>query len=445
MPTQTFEPDPAAEPDPATVAPVVAGRGSSPARTARRRTVVGMLVVFAVSLLVYWVSPVRFESDSFWVTNTARSLVKEHNADLDEYSTLVHWNRGFQTERRDGHVYYSVPLGTSLFAVPVIAFASVVDPDLDRHLAKGWNGPWDGITASLIAAATVAVVFAIARRRSTRLWVAYLTAFVFAFGTQSWGIASRTVWMQAPSMLCLALALLFAVRAAESPRWFAPLGAVLALAYFVRPTNAVPLVVFGVWVLVKHRAHVTRYVVGAAAVAAVFVTANLLLYGQLLQPYFRASRLSLTPTVAQALLANLVSPSRGIFVFVPVSILVVLGFRMRMKAGELTSLDVVVAVTIAGYWIGVSCFPDWTGGWSYGPRFLADVVPLMMWFLPPIFEGLARSRNALLIGLTALVIVLSVGIQARGAFVQRTATWNWEPRFLDPARVWDWSDPQFLA
>jgi hypothetical protein len=441
--TQTFEPasaasaSVAAEPAPSCAA--------SSAAQARRRTVVGMLVVFVVSLLVYWVSPVRFESDSFWVTNTARSLVKDGNADLDEYSTLVHWNRGFQTERRDGHVYYSVPLGTSLAAVPVIAFAAVVDPDLDRHLAKGTNGPWDGITAALLAAATVAVVFAIARRRTNRLWVAYLTAFVFAFGTQAWGIASRTVWMQAPSMLCLSLALLFALRASRSRRWFAPLGAVLALAYFVRPTNAVPLVVFGVWVLVKHRAHVTRYVLGAAAVTAAFVTANLVLYGELLQPYFRASRLSLTPTVAQALLANLVSPSRGIFVFVPVSILVVLGFRMRMKAGELTSLDVAVAVTIAVYWIGVSCFPDWTGGWSYGPRFLLDVVPLMMWFLPPIFDALARSRNALLTGLTVLLIVLSVGIQARGAFVERTATWNWEPRFLDPARVWDWSDPQFLA
>ena len=105
---------------------------------------------------------------------------------------------------------------------------------------------------------------------------------------------------------------------------------------------------------------------------------------------------------------------------------------MRAKAHTLTSLDVVIAATIVGYWIGVSLFPDWTGGWSYGPRLLADVVPLMVWFLPPIFEALARSRNTVLIGLASLLVVLSVAIQARGAFVERTATWNWEPRFWTP-------------
>ena len=114
------------------------------------------------------------------------------------------------------------------------------------------------------------------------------------------------------------------------------------------------------------------------------------------------------------------------------TILAALGFRMRAKARTLTSLDVVIAATIFGYWIGVSLFPDWTGGWSYGPRLLADVVPLMVWFLPPIFEALARSRNTVVIGLAALLVVLSVAIQARGAFVERTATWNWRASLLGP-------------
>ena len=355
-------------------------------------------------------------------------------------------NHSFQIERRDGHTYYAVPLGTSLAAVPVVAVASLLRGDeLDTNLARGDNQPWDGMSAALIVAATVAVMFDVARRLSSRLWVAYATAFAFAFGTQAWGIASRTMWMQAPSMLCMALALLFALKSVSSPRYFTALGAVLALGYFVRPTNAVPLFAFGVWALVKHRAFVTRYVVGASVVAVAFLAANLALYGQPLQPYFRASRLAITPTAVQALLANLVSPSRGILIFVPITILAALGFRMRAKARTLTSLDVVIAATIFGYWIGVSLFPDWTGGWSYGPRLLADVVPLMVWFLPPIFEALARSRNTVVIGLAALLVVLGVAIQARGAFVERTATWNWEPRFLDPARVWDWSDPQFLA
>jgi hypothetical protein len=412
----------------------------------RGPTAVGMLVVFVLALGVYWLSPVRQESDSFWVAMTARSLLKHGDVDLDEYSTLIRWNHGFQIEHRDGHAYYAVPLATSLAAVPVVAAASVLDGrSLDENLAKGQNGPWDGLAAALIAAATVAVVFAVARGLDKRLWIAYATALIFAFGTQAWGIASRTMWMQGPSMLCLALALLFAQRTAKSPRWYGALGAMLALAYFVRPTNAMPLLVFGIWTLAHSRSALVRYLTGVGVVGLSFFLLNELLYGMALQPYFRASRLAITPTALEALLANLVSPNRGLLVFVPVSILAFFGFRSRVKAGTLTSLDRAVAATIVAYWIGVSCFPDWTGGWSYGPRFLTDVAPLVVWFLPATLAALARSRRLVLSCLAVLVVALSVAIQARGAFEQSTAVWNWSPRYLDPARVWDWSDPQFLA
>jgi hypothetical protein len=46
----------------------------------------------------------------------------------------------------------------------------------------------------------------------------------------------------------------------------------------------------------------------------------------------------------------------------------------------------------------------------------------------------------------AVSIALSVTIQARGALDQSTVTWNWKPTDigLDRARLWDWTDPQFL-
>ena len=131
--------------------------------------------------------------------------------------------------------------------------------------------------------------------------------------------------------------------------------------------------------------------------------------------------------------------------FVPVSILAIAGFPCGLELARLTSLDRCVAATIIGYWIGVSCFPDWTGGWFYGPRLLADVTPLVVWFLPAAFAAVAKKRSVVMACLAALLVVLSVTVQARGAFEQSTAAWNWTPRFLDPARVWDWSNPQFLA
>ena len=58
---------------------------------------------------------------------------------------------------------------------------------------------------------------------------------------------------------------------------------------------------------------------------------------------------------------------------------------------------------------------------------------------------IARARRAVYVVLACVLVALSVAIQAHGAFDHDTATWNWSPRFLDPARVWSWGDPQFLA
>lgn len=103
-------------------------------------------------------------------------------------------------------------------------------------------------------------------------------------------------------------------------------------------------------------------------------------------------------------------------------------------------------VSIVGYWVAVSFnSPDWTGGWSYGPRLLADVAPLIVWFVPPALEAVERSRSRAFAALAAALIVLSVLIQAHGAFDPATSAWNWTSHHLPSARVWDWSDPQFLA
>ncbi|HXO41431.1 MAG TPA: hypothetical protein VN999_08290, partial [Thermoanaerobaculia bacterium] len=55
---------------------------------------------------------------------------------------------------------------------------------------------------------------------------------------------------------------------------------------------------------------------------------------------------------------------------------------------------------------------DWRGGTCYGPRYLADLLPLATWMLAPVVESLA----ALPLALFRWAIVFSVAVQAVGAF-----------------------------
>jgi hypothetical protein len=55
---------------------------------------------------------------------------------------------------------------------------------------------------------------------------------------------------------------------------------------------------------------------------------------------------------------------------------------------------------------------DWRGGTCYGPRYLADLLPLATWMLAPVVESLA----ALPLALFRWAVVFSVAVQAVGAF-----------------------------
>jgi hypothetical protein len=413
----------------------------------RSRTLSWALIVFVASFAIYYASPVRLETDSYWVVFTARSLVAHGDVNLDEYHAIIDHGTGFQVERWQGHSYYEAPLATSLAAVPFVAVASIIDGHgLDERLNSGHAQPLDGIIAAILAALATGLMFLVLSQLTPRPWIALATTVVFGLGTQVWSTASRTLWMHGPSLVCLTVALLVALRVKRSGEWCFALGVALGLAYFVRPTNVVPLFVFAIWVARQGRRPAIRYACGAALVAVTIFLLDQALYGRPLQPYFRASRVGLSATTFEALLGNLVSPARGLLVFVPVSLLCAYGFMLKRRTGTLSSLDVAVAVSAVGYWLLVSTFPSWWAGWSYGPRFLTDIAPMLVWFLPPVLAAIAEQRRRVLGVVAMLVILLSIAVQARGALSPSAVEWNWQPRDVgtDRARLWDWSDPQFL-
>jgi hypothetical protein len=412
-----------------------------------RRTAIVAIAVSVAAFVVFFLSPVRMETDSYWVVFTARSLVAHGDVNLDEYHEIVEHGTGFQVERYQGHTYYEASLATSLAAVPFVAVASLLDGrGLDHRLAEGHALPLDGVIAAVIAALATALMFVVLSGLTTRRWIALLSTAAFAFGTQVWSTASRTTWMHTPSLLCLAVALLLAQRVARNGKGVLALGAVLGLAYFVRPTNVVPLVIFGIWIAFHGRHALLRYASGAGSVFATFFVVNYAFYGRALQPYFRGSRLGLSPKIVEALVGNLVSPSRGLFVFVPVALVAGYGFIVKRRDGDLRSLDLAVAASAVGYWLVVSTVPEWWAGWAYGPRWLTDIAPFVVWFLPPVLARIVDHRRVLLGAAVATALVLSIAIQARGSLAPSSVEWNWHPTDIgfDQARLWDWSDPQFL-
>ena len=225
--------------------------------------------------------------------------------------------------------------------------------------------------------------------------MALLCALAFAFGTAAWSTASRSMWQHGPSMLFLSLAALVALQSRTRPQAARWLGLPLAAAYVVRPTNAIPLVAFGLWTVLYRRRQALWFGAGATAVLLPFVAVNLATYGSLLPPYYAAQRLGNTPHFFEAMAGNLVSPGRGLLLFSPILTLAVAGFVLRLRARKLDGLDLVLAACVGGHWVAISSFPRWWGGDAYGPRFFSDVVPFLVALSLPVVLWLATATPGL--------------------------------------------------
>jgi hypothetical protein len=151
----------------------------------------------------------------------------------------------------------------------------------------------------------------------------------------------------------------------------------------------------------------------------------------------------------EGLAGNLVSPSRGLFVFCPVLAFSVWGMVLSFKGRKDRLLEFLLVCVLVSHWLVISSFPDWHGGHSFGPRYFADMVPYLVYFLVPALAWLAGRRSALrswLMSVFVLLVLASFFINLSGAVNRATYLWNVDPVNVDsaPSRLWDWTDLQFL-
>jgi hypothetical protein len=424
-----------------------------------QRVAARVLGVFVVAFIVYCASPVRTVTDSVWAVPVAVSLVREHDADVDEFEGLLPVVGEFQTVREpDGHVYGLLPVGASLAALPMTAVALAVPAwraDLDRQLAAGRGSTVDWVVAAFYSAATAALLVLVAAEAGAGPRASVFTGLIFAFATPAWSTTSRALWMHGPLMAAVALALvlvLVARRAAHPGRWYAGAGAAIGFGVLVRPTSAVVAAALVLYVALEDRRRLPAIVLGGAAVGALGAAVNLVLFGALVPAYVGSGSLVLSKTVLIAVPTNLVSPARGLLVYAPVVGLGVAGVVLRRRARTWSRLDLALGLALLGHLLAVSLAPTWWAGWAYGPRFMTDVLPLLMWFVVPVVRAVVdddpgRGRVAPWVGAAlVLAVVWGLFVNYRGATDGATFVWNFKPVNVDEHtdRVWDWSDPPFL-
>lgn len=426
------------------------------------------VVVGLVAFACFVAAPQKVRSDSIWVVPTALSLLLRGDLDLDEYRTTCE-RLPHGCSEINGHLVSDFPVAPALLtAVPLGAFElglalvrplAVRVPGLDRAVSR-WERHRDAVgdldlaffdvTENLVASGCVALgvaLFFLALRRSTQqgpAWLHWAAAATLALGTGAFSTASRVMWQHGPAMLCCCAALVLLTFAPTRAAALG-LGAVLAAGYTCRPTMALLGVLVVALVGVTRPRQLPLVLGGGALVVGAFVALNQATLGMALPPYFVASRLEpLGPSVVEALGGNLISPSRGLLVFTPLALLAPLGARVPAREPfAARRLELTLLVWLAAHWLVISTFPHWWGGHAYGPRFWAETSPAVVWLAA---RALGAKPSRGLLGVAAALALTGIAIHTRGATSTRPWRWNDTPINVDdaPARLWDWSDPQFL-
>lgn len=304
------------------------------------------------------------------------------------------------------------PVVTPLLVAPLYFPAATW---LDAH---GWEQPnidrvaelMEKLSASFLAAVASVVMFLVLRRDCGR-WSIPL-ALVFALGTNTWMISSQALWQHGTAELLIALALLLATTAPSSMR-IALLGAVCVLMAANRPPDALIAGAFVLSTLWSRRQSALWLLAGAAVPLAALLFFNLHYIGHVAGGYAlgKAHHQAFFHLNWSGVPGLLVSPARGLLVFSPFLVFISVGLMQRLRAPSSKGLAVALSFAVVAQVLLYSQ-ADWRAGEAWGPRWLTDMLPILMWLLAPaplILRPLAR-------GVFILAMAASVAVQTIGAF-----------------------------
>jgi len=416
-----------------------------------RRELWASLLIGLCCLLVYNVNGRAISAgDTYPARYLPFSIWRYHSVLLDPIAPLT-------AQGRDGRAFWMVPLpsGHVISQYPVVLpvlLAPFYLPAVGYLHVRGWTDArldhmarvMEKLSASLTAALSASLLYLLLRRR-VEVPVALLLTLAYAFGTTTWVIGSQALWQHGMAELLIIGLLLLLTGPCTAPRALAA-GLLCGLIAGNRPPDVVlsaALGAYGLFWAGRRRA-------ALLAAAAVLPMVPVLLYnlgvahhvlgGYGLRGKARFFQHDLLPGLGGVLF----SPTRGLLVFSPFLLFLLLAWRHlprdRGERGLTLAMSAGVALQLLIY-----AKADWRGGTSWGPRYMTDLLPLLVWMLVPVvtaLRGFGRMGFRLAVG-------AAIAIEAIGAFCYTGAT---DLAIFAIARgphqmraAWDWRNAPFVA
>jgi hypothetical protein len=411
----------------------------------------------AIALIVLTGNVRYTRGDSRYSLLVSQAILEHGSIHLDPYHNDLDLSRhnngkGWMLSYWDSnqHTYYFYPIGTSLLSVPFVLLANTFGMDMVYY-------DQESQLQLMISAFVLALIFLLLYRMA-RLFLDPVVAHAFALGmvlcTSLISTHGVALWSQTyETFLILSVLYIFA-RAKfqdgyEVKGW--QVGVLLFLAYLCRPTASVFVALSIGYVFWQHRSALPKVLLYAGGLFLLFVLWSFLEFHSFLPRYYDPAtwKQKGPASFVQDFLAMVFSPARGLLIFTPVLVLGLGGLAMRSVRFHPLYLFVTAWFLLHTVVIARSPMP-W-GGWSYGPRFYAEMIPGFALVLLLVARNLQEIPAQVRVWMPRAFLVLSIfGLYVhtvKGIYDNNTFFWNGTPpidEFWKDYR-WNWRYPQFMA
>lgn len=304
------------------------------------------------------------------------------------------------------------------------------------------------LVAALLAALSAGVLYVALRKVASPVASLILT-LVYALASNTWSISSQALWTHAVTQVSFAFLLWVLLRGPEARGYAFWAGLALAMAAANKPPNVLVVLPFLVFFARGGRRRFLLFCAPLVVLGSLLLVYNLYFFGNISGAYLQAFRTIGYGSIAQGfrgtpvdgILGLLASPSRGLFIYMPWTIVALWG-ATRLCRENLGGWGRHLFVGVAALFLLYALLERWWGGWSFGPRYLTDLLPFFAFFLVPVWPCI-RTR-AWLRAAFGLAVALALWVQVVGAYYYPNGEWDNLPRSVDeyPERVWDLSDTQ---
>jgi hypothetical protein len=404
--------------------------------------------LFALTLGVYMLTAggSLTTSDAVQAFDLTRNLVEHGSIAISE--DLV---AGAEALRGPDGRYYS-PFGIiqSIVNVPFYLAGKAATRIAGVQIGKPDTVPKAAVALAqtLVGAVVVWQIFRLCLAVTGAAGVSLAAALTFAFGSVLWPY-SRFGFNQPIACAALTAAVHTAWLAARrsQPRWSAAAGLWLGVALLTRHELALALLPVGAWLWwagrpsgQERRTRLLAFLPPFGIALAVWLALNAYRFGNPLDTgHLRDPVPGFGSPVIEGLLGLAFSPSTSLFLYSPVAIFGLAGLAGPLWRRDRATAGWLVAI-VALFTIFYASLGNWTGGRSYGSRYLVIVLPLLAVGWAALLAALDRRvRRTLAVSVLTLgVIVQLPGVLVDYAKVSQAASSGRGP-FTSAERQWSWA------